>query len=85
MLLDMIRTMHDLWVGKIHEIRNPYSKNPSLNPNTNSGSNPRYAKLLRVIRVSDHGTRTTRNSLAQVCWGLLYILWKVDKQLIWPN
>ena len=35
-------------------------KNPSpKNPNPNSGSNPRYPKLLRVIRVSDHGTRIT--------------------------
>ena len=56
-----------LWVGKILETPNLYPKNPSLNPknpspknpNPNSGSNPRYPKLLRVIRVSDHGTQTT--------------------------
>jgi len=55
-------------------IRNPYLKNPSpnpknpspKNPNTNSGSNPQYPKLLQVIRVSDHGTRTTRNNPAQI-------------------
>jgi len=55
-------------VGKIPETRKPNPKNPSpspknpnpKNPNPNSGSNPRYPKLLRVIRVPDHGTRTTR-------------------------
>ena len=32
------------------------------NPNSNSGSNPRYPKLLRVIRVSDHSTRITQKN-----------------------
>ena len=41
----------------------PNPKNPSSkNPNSNSGSNPRYPKLLRVIRVSDHSTRITQKT-----------------------
>ena len=51
-------------------IRNPNPKNPSpnpknpssKNPNSNSGSNPRYPKLLWVIRVLIHGTRITRKN-----------------------
>ena len=54
-----------LWLGKIPETRTPNPKNPSPNPknlNTNSGFNSRYPKLLWVIRVSTHGTRTTRKT-----------------------
>ena len=57
-----------VWVGTKPETRSPNPKNPSpnpkypnpKNPKTNSGSNPRYPKLLRVIRVLGHGTRNTR-------------------------
>ena len=38
----------------------PNSKNPSpKNLNANSGFDPRYLKLLWVIRISNHNTRTT--------------------------
>ena len=58
----------EIWVGTIPETRNPNPKNPSpnpknpspKNPNVNSGFNPRYPKLLRVIRVLTSGTRITR-------------------------
>ena len=52
-------------VGRIPEIRNLNPKNPSpnpKNPKTNSSFNSRYPKLLWVIRVSTHGTRTTRKT-----------------------
>ena len=61
-----------IWLAKIPETRSPNPKNPSQNPknpNSNSGSNPRYPKLLRVVRVLGHGTRitrTTRNQPTQV-------------------
>jgi len=50
----------------------PNPKSPNLkNPNPNSGSNPRYPKLIRVVRVLGHGTRntrTTRNDLFFHLW-----------------
>jgi len=60
-----------IWLGRKPDTRKPNPKNPSpnpknpnsKNPNPNSGSNPRYPKLLRVIRVSGHGTRTTRTAV----------------------
>ena len=62
-----------LWLGKIPETRSPNLKNPSpnpknpnpKNPNLNSGSNPRYPKLLRVVRVLGYGTRITRTTRNQ--------------------
>jgi hypothetical protein len=46
---------------------NPYLKHPSpKNSNTNSSFDPRYPKLLRVIRVSGHSTRITRKTKTSV-------------------
>ena len=64
------RTAVQLWLGKISETRILNPKNPSpnpenpspKNPNTKSGFSSRYPKLLWIIRVSTHGTRTTRKT-----------------------
>ena len=68
-----------LWLGRKPDTRYPNPKNPSpnpkspnpKNPNPNPGSNPRYPKLIRVVRVLGHGTRntrTTRNDLFFHLW-----------------
>ena len=68
-----------IWLRRKPDTRYPNPKNPSpnpkspnpKNPNPNPGSNPRYPKLIRVVRVLGHGTRntrTTRNDLFFHLW-----------------
>ena len=78
-----------VWLGRLPETQNPNSKNPNpnpknpspKNPNSNSGSNPRYPKLLRVIRVSDHSTRITqKNPILKKSYLKFYLVLAISAQ-----
>ena len=62
--------------------QNTRNLNPK-NPNSNSGSNPRYPKLLQVIRVSDHGTRITRKKpILKKSYLKFYLVLAISAQIL---